>query len=240
MAKRGADAVIDTLSDAGVKHLFTLSGNHVMPVFDATIGSGIDLLHTRHEAATVHMADAWARLTGEVGIALVTGGPGHANAVSALYTALMAESPVVLISGHAPLAQLGQGAFHRCGRRWNHQASFRCAQSPRMTALGLAHRRQPQMRLILQLEQQTPGGEGLQQPGGRTPTPTLAQLFADPMAAPARMLIDQDLQFYQVSRRQPASLHTKRIYCAHFGENAESKSVSSAKNARFEIAFLGW
>lgn len=111
MAKRGADALIDTLSDAGVKHLFTLSGNHVMPVFDATIGSGIDLLHTRHEAATVHMADAWARLTGEVGIALVTGGPGHANAVSALYTALMAESPVVLISGHAPLAQLGQGAF---------------------------------------------------------------------------------------------------------------------------------
>ena len=71
----------------------------------------VKLLHTRHEAATVHMADAWARLTGEVGIALVTGGPGHANAVSALYTARMSESPVVLLSGHAPLAQLGRGAF---------------------------------------------------------------------------------------------------------------------------------
>jgi acetolactate synthase-1/2/3 large subunit len=65
----------------------------------------------RHEAAAVHMADAWARLTGEVGVALVTGGPGHANAVSALYTALEAESPVLLISGHAALGELGKGAF---------------------------------------------------------------------------------------------------------------------------------
>ena len=57
------------------------------------------------------MADAWARLTGEPGIALVTGGPGHANALGALYTAAMAESPVVLLSGHAPNHQLGMGAF---------------------------------------------------------------------------------------------------------------------------------
>jgi acetolactate synthase-1/2/3 large subunit len=57
------------------------------------------------------MADAWARLTGTPGVALVTGGPGHANAVSALYTAQMSESPVVLLSGHAPNDQLGKGAF---------------------------------------------------------------------------------------------------------------------------------
>jgi len=57
------------------------------------------------------MADAWARLTGEVGVALVTGGPGHANAVSALYTALAADSPVLLFSGHAPTNELGKGAF---------------------------------------------------------------------------------------------------------------------------------
>ena len=82
-----------------------------MPVFDAALDAGIQLIHARHEAATVHMADASARITGEVGVALVTGGPGHANAVSALYTALMAESPVVLLSGHAPTRQLGMGAF---------------------------------------------------------------------------------------------------------------------------------
>jgi acetolactate synthase-1/2/3 large subunit len=100
-----------SLSSAGVKHVFTLSGNHVMPVFDAALDAKLSLLHVRHEAATVHMADAWGRLTGEPGVALVTGGPGHANAVSALYTALAAQSPCVLISGHAPLDELGKGAF---------------------------------------------------------------------------------------------------------------------------------
>jgi acetolactate synthase-1/2/3 large subunit len=111
IACRGADALVKVLSKAGVKHIFTLSGNHIMPVFDACIDAGIDLIHTRHEAAAVHMADAYSRLTGQVGVALVTGGPGHANAVSALYTAQMAESAVLLLSGHAPNNQLGMGAF---------------------------------------------------------------------------------------------------------------------------------
>ena len=108
---RGADALAQSLRTLGVRRVFTLSGNHIMPVFDAALDAGIELIHTRHEAAAVHMADAWARLTGGPGIALVTGGPGHANAVAALYTASMAESPVVLLSGHAPLGELGTGAF---------------------------------------------------------------------------------------------------------------------------------
>ena len=82
-----------------------------MPVYDAALDAGLRIVHVRHEAAAVHMADAWGRLTGEPGVALVTGGPGHANAVSALYTALAADSPLVLISGHAPLSELGRGAF---------------------------------------------------------------------------------------------------------------------------------
>jgi acetolactate synthase-1/2/3 large subunit len=108
---RGADIIARGLARAGTRHVFTLSGNHVMSVFDAALDAKLPLLHVRHEAAAVHMADAWGRLTGEVGVALVTGGPGHANAVSALYTALAAESPVVLLSGHAPLNELGKGAF---------------------------------------------------------------------------------------------------------------------------------
>jgi acetolactate synthase-1/2/3 large subunit len=108
---RGADLVARTLAKAGTSHVFTLSGNHVMPVFDAALDAKLSLIHVRHEAAAVHMADAWGRLTGQPGIALVTGGPGHANAVSALYTALASESPLVLISGHAPLDELGKGAF---------------------------------------------------------------------------------------------------------------------------------
>src|SRR3954466_6835959 len=108
---RGADLLVRSLVAAGTRHVFALSGNHVMPVFDAALDEKLSLIHVRHEAATVHMADAWGRLTGEPGVALVTGGPGHANAVSALYTALAAESPLVLISGHAPLNELGKGAF---------------------------------------------------------------------------------------------------------------------------------
>ncbi|HEY4922071.1 MAG TPA: thiamine pyrophosphate-binding protein [Xanthobacteraceae bacterium] len=108
---RGADALVRAMQTAGVRRLFTLSGNHIMSVFDAALDAGITLVHTRHEAAAVFMADAWGRLTGEPGVALVTGGPGHANAVGALYTAAMSESPVVLLSGHAPASQLGTGAF---------------------------------------------------------------------------------------------------------------------------------
>jgi acetolactate synthase I/II/III large subunit len=59
IACRGADALVGALSKAGVKHIFTLSGNHIMPVFDACIGAGIELFHTRHEAAAVHMASRW-------------------------------------------------------------------------------------------------------------------------------------------------------------------------------------
>ena len=108
---RGADVVARSLERVGCGHVFTLSGNHIMSIFDAALESKIDLVHVRHEAAAVHMADAWGRLTGNAGIALVTGGPGHANAVGALFTALAAESPMVLLSGHAATWELGRGGF---------------------------------------------------------------------------------------------------------------------------------
>ncbi len=110
-ALRGADIVARSLERLGCRHVFTLSGNHIMSVFDAALEANLDLVHVRHEAAAVHMADAWGRLTGEAGIAMVTGGPGHANAVGALYTALGAESPMVLLSGHAATWELGRGGF---------------------------------------------------------------------------------------------------------------------------------
>ena len=112
MAKpRGADILARALAAGGVRHLFSLSGNQIMPIYDAALEARLSILHVRHEGAAVHMADAWGRLTGEPGVALLTGGPGHANGVGALYTALAAESPMVMLSGHAPLAELGRGAF---------------------------------------------------------------------------------------------------------------------------------
>ena len=108
---RGADILARALAGAGVRHLCSLSGNQIMPVYDAALEARLSILHVRHEGAAVHMADAWGRLTGEPGVALLTGGPGHANGVGALYTALAAESPMIMLSGHAPLAELGRGAF---------------------------------------------------------------------------------------------------------------------------------
>jgi acetolactate synthase-1/2/3 large subunit len=108
---RGADVLARALAQAGVRQLFSLSGNHIMTVYDAALDARLAITHVRHEGAAVHMADAWGRLTGVPGIALLTGGPGHANGVGALYTALAAESPMVMLSGHAPLAELGRGSF---------------------------------------------------------------------------------------------------------------------------------
>jgi acetolactate synthase-1/2/3 large subunit len=108
---RGADIIARSLKRLGCNRVFTLSGNHIMSIFDAALDADLDLVHVRHEAAAVHMADAHGRLTGEAGIALVTGGPGHANAVGALFTALGAESPMVLLSGHAATWELGRGGF---------------------------------------------------------------------------------------------------------------------------------
>lgn len=108
---RGADIVVKTLERAGLTTIYTLSGNHIMSLFDAAIDSKLELFHVRHEAATVHMADAHGRLTRRPGIAWVTGGPGHANAVGALFTALGQETPMVLLSGHTETDQLGRGGF---------------------------------------------------------------------------------------------------------------------------------
>ena len=107
----GARLLVDTLVRAGVRRIFSLSGNQIMPVYDACIDTGISIVHVRHESAAVHMADAWAQITGEVGVALVTAGPGFANALSALFSARHSESPVLLLSGDSPVAADEDGAF---------------------------------------------------------------------------------------------------------------------------------
>jgi len=108
---RAANLVAHALEQVGVQTIFAMSGNQLMPLFDALFDHQFQLVHIRHEAAAVHMADAWARLKGTPGIALIPAGPGFANGLSASYSAVMAESPVVVISGHCPLSQVGKGGF---------------------------------------------------------------------------------------------------------------------------------
>ena len=111
MNLRGADIIARSLARGGARYVFALSGNHIVPMFDAALDANLRIVHVRHEGAATHMADAWGRLTREPGIALFTGGPGHANGVGALTSALAAESPLVMLSGHAPLDQVGLDGF---------------------------------------------------------------------------------------------------------------------------------
>ena len=108
---RAADALVRAIVAAGTRHVFTLSGNQIMSLFDAAIDVPLELIHVRHEAAAVHAADAIGRLSGRPGVAMVTAGPGFANTLSALYVAQCAESPLVLLSGASPATRPGAGAF---------------------------------------------------------------------------------------------------------------------------------
>ncbi len=107
----GAVVVARVLAEAGVQAVFSLSGNQILDLYDALLDTGIKLIHTRHEAAAGHMADAWGRLTGQPGVFLVTAGPGHANGAVAAGVASAAESPLLWLSGGSSLAQAGWGAF---------------------------------------------------------------------------------------------------------------------------------
>lgn len=108
---RGADLLTQTLAKAGVKLIFSLSGNQIMPIYDACIDAGIRIIHTRHEGAAVYMAEAYAQLTGEVAVAMVTAGPGFASGLGPLVTARASESPILLLSGDSPRSGDGRGCF---------------------------------------------------------------------------------------------------------------------------------
>ena len=111
--QNGAELLIAALRSIGVRTIFTLSGNQIMPIFDACIDADMRLIHVRHEAAAVYMAEAWAQLSGDIGVALIPAGPGFANGLSPLYSARASESPMLLLSGDSPLQQDSMGAFQQ-------------------------------------------------------------------------------------------------------------------------------
>lgn len=107
----GAGLLVRSLAQARVGPIFTLSGNQILPVYEAGIDAGLRFIDGRHESAVAHMADAWGRLTGRPGVCLVTAGPGHTNALTGLATAHFAESPMILLSGGSLISQEGTGGF---------------------------------------------------------------------------------------------------------------------------------
>ena len=106
----GSHLIARALELEGVTNVFALAGDHVLPVMDVMADGDFRFIDTRHEQAAVHMADAWGRVTGQLGVCMYTT-PGFANAVPGLANALHADSPVLSIAGCADLSDLGRGAM---------------------------------------------------------------------------------------------------------------------------------
>src|SRR5881296_1207529 len=107
----GGDLVARVLAQAGVGHVFTLCGGHILPIYDGCVSEGLRVVDMRHEQACAHAGDAYARLTRNVGGAVVTAGPGVTDAVTRVASAYSARSPLLLIGGAAPLGLRGLGAL---------------------------------------------------------------------------------------------------------------------------------
>ncbi|BBD76839.1 biosynthetic-type acetolactate synthase large subunit [Hydrogenophilus thermoluteolus] len=118
MQLTGAEIVIRSLQEEGVRFVFGYPGGAVLHIYDALFQINqaepereIRHVLVRHEQAAVHAADGYARATGEVGVALVTSGPGATNAVTGIATAYMDSIPVVILSGQVPTPVIGEDAF---------------------------------------------------------------------------------------------------------------------------------
>jgi acetolactate synthase-1/2/3 large subunit len=112
---RGAEILIKALQAEGVKYVWGYPGGAVLHIYDAFYKQDtIQHVLVRHEQAAVHAADGFARATGEVGVSLVTSGPGLTNAVTGIATAYMDSIPMVIISGQVPTAAIGLDAFQEC------------------------------------------------------------------------------------------------------------------------------
>jgi len=112
---RGAEILVKSLQAEGVKYVWGYPGGAVLHIYDAFFKQDtIQHVLVRHEQAAVHAADGYARATGDVGVALVTSGPGVTNAVTGIATAYMDSIPMVIISGQVPTAAIGQDAFQEC------------------------------------------------------------------------------------------------------------------------------
>jgi acetolactate synthase-1/2/3 large subunit len=107
----GGHLVARALKAEGVEAVFTLCGGHVIDIYDGCTDAGIKIIDVRHEQAAAHAADAWTRLTGVPGCAVVTAGPGTTDTVTAVANAWRAQVPMLLIGGQGPLRQAHMGAL---------------------------------------------------------------------------------------------------------------------------------
>src|SRR5215468_9057095 len=107
----GGQLVLGALKAFGVNELFTLSGGHIFPIFDAAHQGDVRIIDVRHEQSAVFAAEAVAKLQRRPGLAVLTAGPGVTNGVSGLTSAYFNGSPVVVMGGRAPQFRWGSGSL---------------------------------------------------------------------------------------------------------------------------------
>src|SRR5262245_8764008 len=107
----GGDLALAALRAAGVTEMFTLSGGHVFPLYDAAHSTGLRILDVRHEQSAVFAAEAVAKLQRRPGLAVLTAGPGVTNGISGLTSAYFNGAPVVVLAGRAPQFRWGAGSL---------------------------------------------------------------------------------------------------------------------------------
>jgi len=107
----GGHLVARALKAEGIEAIFTLCGGHIIDIYDGCTDAGIRIIDVRHEQAAGHAADAWTRLTGIPGCAVVTAGPGVTDVVTAVANAWRAQTPMLVLGGQGPLQQAHMGAL---------------------------------------------------------------------------------------------------------------------------------
>src|SRR2546430_16309113 len=107
----GGQLALEALGAFGVSELFTLSGGHVFPIYDAAHQAGVRIVDVRHEQSAVFAAEAVAKLQRRPGVAVLTAGPGITNGISGLTSAYFNAAPAVVIAGRAPAFRWGSGSL---------------------------------------------------------------------------------------------------------------------------------
>jgi acetolactate synthase-1/2/3 large subunit len=111
VTRSGGELVCAALAGAGARVLFSVSGNQILPVYDAAGEAGLRIIHTRHESAAAYAAAAWAHVSGGLGVALTSAGPGFLAALQGIAAARSMELPLLFLSGDSPVSQREMGAF---------------------------------------------------------------------------------------------------------------------------------
>src|SRR6266567_5453867 len=107
----GGELALAGLAGQGVDAIFTLSGGHIFPIYDACVKAGLRIVDVRHEQTATFAAEGVAKLTRQPGVAVLTAGPGVTNGVSATTTARFNGSPLVVLAGRAPQGRWGAGSL---------------------------------------------------------------------------------------------------------------------------------